>query len=105
MVMVYKAGESKVDPSKVQILPAGGATSAPGSETDAAQKALEDLLKGSEPGAPSGGTDAPGGGTEAAPPDPATAPGGGEAAPTAPSAPEGSGSAGAGGGGAAPPPK
>jgi TRAP-type mannitol/chloroaromatic compound transport system permease large subunit len=53
MVMVYKAGESKVDPSKVQILPAGGVgNTTPGGETDAAQKALEDLMKG--------GSEAPG---------------------------------------------
>jgi hypothetical protein len=46
MVMVYKAGESTVDPSKVQIIPFGGAVNAPGSETDAAQKALEEMMRG-----------------------------------------------------------
>jgi TRAP-type mannitol/chloroaromatic compound transport system permease large subunit len=65
MVMVYKAGESKVDPSKVQILappaeepapgaapsPAPGGGSAPEpqggtSETDEAQRALEQIMGG-----------------------------------------------------------
>jgi len=67
MVMVYKAGESKVDPSKVQIMapedsgganpsapsgsePQGGTpgadTQAPGGETEDAEKALEKLMGG-----------------------------------------------------------
>jgi hypothetical protein len=67
MVMVYKASESKIDPSKVQILappveePAPGTAPQPGSapgsepqggssETDEAQRALEQIMGGGAKG-------------------------------------------------------